>query len=1302
MVKLVVLVEFLKKLVVLVEGERLKGGGGRALLVEEGCEGGRFCWSGRAAEMGLCWWGKAATRIDEINLASLVAARIERGAVEELVDESLGYGMDAETVRMIEAMARLAFRPLPGGLCQTPNTVLSNTASVLYRERGGEEEAEGAPPLPDVGDGGGDEAGAETTRPGRRRFAAGGEAEDGRGDKAGGGGASRQGRSRRWWRQRGLGGGASDFNPQAAWNPRSTTPGSDEAGAAVDDVEEVGGVHAGLTEEEGGGTDGGGGGGEELRAHGEDAAELENELDELLKREELMWKQRSRADWMAEGDRNSGFFHKIAEGRKKRNHIREIQCPDGTKTSKTDRMEAIFQNHFQELFSSGPIHNPADVLSSIEPVVTDGMNRDLMRPFTKDDIVQALNQMHPLKAPGPDGMSALFYKSFWSTVNHDIVPILLDILNNGVSPGPLNSTFICLIPKKKSCVYPADFRPINLCNVVYKLISKVITNRLKLCLPSIVHESQSAFVPGRQITDNALLAFEIFHMMKLNKAKNRGVFAFKLDMAKAYDRVEWSFLEAIMLHLGFNSAFVDLIMRCVTSVSFRVLVNGFPGNHFEPGRGLRQGDPLSHFLFLFCAEALSGLLRRAETSQLLHGARLCKTAPRVSHLLFADDCIIFGRGNEVEVDTVKRVINDYEGVSGQLVNLEKSSISFSGGVDEGRQVMLANLLGVQRAGQSSYYLGIPSVVGRSKTKIFQMLVDRTRKKAKDWKRRFLSGAGKTVLIKSVLQSIPTYLMSCFAIPDQICQRLNSVAASFFWGQKNEERRIHWKSWKKLCTSKHNGGLGFRDISLFNQAMLAKQAWRLLVNDTSLLARSLKARYFPMNDLLLASNAHNPSFAWKSLLVGRDLLAKGITWRIGNGARIRIGVDPWIPDGKGSFNVAKVEHRHVLLKAEVLFDDDQNQWNTESLTDMLPLSDRWTIQAQLRINPHVLDRPFWPRGKSNMYTVKSGYNLAMEIVGQTEASSSNSFSPISTWIWGLDVIPKVKLFMWRCFVNAIPTTEALGKKGIEVDVLCRRCGIGVESLEHALRDCEWVRYLWAMSPLRLRPLDQDASCSIVEWFDKIRCNPQREVHSLFAALAWSCWYARNLLVFQHKELSHLECLAVANRAIWVAPNRSVGPRQRATHIDCNSEFDAKISTDVAVDLGKGIGIGAVLTSGNGNVVGCRFGFQRGAYTVVEGEALAMIEGLKFCQERGVDNIIAETDCQQLYWKVVRHEEDLSYLGDSLRVIDELSRSFRRVSFSWTPREGNSVADKVASFALNSFSPMLSSVSLPFAVNSVGLS
>ncbi|KAL0013801.1 hypothetical protein SO802_000870 [Lithocarpus litseifolius] len=179
------------------------------------------------------------------------------------------------------------------------------------------------------------------------------------------------------------------------------------------------------------------------------------------------------------------------------------------------------------------------------------MNAELVKPYIMEEIDVAINQMAPLKAPGPNGMPPLFYQSFWQNIGSEVSKAVLSCPNSGSLLKSINHTFITLIPKVSNPKNVSEFRPIILCNVIYKNISKVIANRLKPFLNSIVSEAQSAFIADRLITDNILIAFESLHYMKTQSSGREGFMALKLDMSKAYDRVEWRFLENIMVKMGF-------------------------------------------------------------------------------------------------------------------------------------------------------------------------------------------------------------------------------------------------------------------------------------------------------------------------------------------------------------------------------------------------------------------------------------------------------------------------------------------------------------------------------------------------------------------------------------------------------------------------------------------------------------------------------------------------------------------------------------------------------------------------------
>ncbi|GJU09942.1 reverse transcriptase [Tanacetum coccineum] len=403
--------------------------------------------------------------------------------------------------------------------------------------------------------------------------------------------------------------------------------------------------------------------------------DLQNEIKELYAREEIMWRQRSRIQWLKEGDKNTQFFHAQATSRRKRNNLLKLRTED-------------------------------------------------------------VSQMHPSKAPGPYGMTALFYQKFWNIV------------------GPTT-------------------------------VNVVIANRLKGVLPTLIDETQSAFVTGRMITDNAIVAFEVFHWLKNKRSGRKGAMALKVDMSKAYDRVEWAFIKAVLERWS------------------------------------------------------------AVSTRHIHGVKVSRGAPEVSRLFFADDSIFFTRTHQKYF----------------LVRMQQTA-----------------------------YLGLPSIIGRKKKCVFQAIIDKVRKKIAGWKERNLSIGGKEVMLKSVAQAMPMYVMNIFLLPDESINEIHRAFNCYWWGNGNKDNPIRWASWESMCISKSRGGMGFRHMKAFNKALLAKQCWRLITMEKSLPARILKARYYPRNSLLDARIGYRSSFVWRSLCSAQDIIRRGQRWNVGNGIKVRIWED----------------------------------------------------------------------------------------------------------------------------------------------------------------------------------------------------------------------------------------------------------------------------------------------------------------------------------------------------------------------------------------------------------------------------
>ncbi|KAL0443841.1 UNVERIFIED_CONTAM: putative mitochondrial protein [Sesamum latifolium] len=443
-----------------------------------------------------------------------------------------------------------------------------------------------------------------------------------------------------------------------------------------------------------------------------------------------------------------------------------------------------------------------------------------------------------------------------------------------------------------------------------------------LNLRSVISHTHLVFIPGRLITDNVLVTFEINHYVKNRTRGKSGSSALKFDISKAYDWVEWGFLRSILLRLGIHERFVRLNMNFVTSVTYSLMLNGSQFGYFRPHQGIRQGDPLSPYLFLFVAEAFSCMLQDAENRGEIQGITISREAPRVSHLLFANDTIIFEQAREDTMSAIKWILIAYGKASGQEINLEKSSMVLSQNLGIQERLRLAVILEVAVVERHDKYLGLPTVAGRSRGELFRAIKDKMWARIQGWNNKLLSQAGRGVLIKAVLQSIPTYVMSCFRLPNYLLHEIEMMIAEFWWHNKGE-RRTHWLGWSRFCQSRDEGGLGFKEMKAFNQVMLAKQGWRLITRPNALLSQILKAKYFHESSFLEASMGSRPSLTWRSLMEARDLLQQGCRRRIGSNEFT------WYYDSKGHFSVRSAYKLEMKIKRRMRPSTSNSEANEEN-------------------------------------------------------------------------------------------------------------------------------------------------------------------------------------------------------------------------------------------------------------------------------------------------------------------------------------------------------------------------------------
>ncbi|CAN6700215.1 unnamed protein product [Malus baccata var. baccata] len=731
----------------------------------------------------------------------------------------------------------------------------------------------------------------------------------------------------------------------------------------------------------------------------EEILEKSKLIDTLWAQEESFWHPRSRVKWLKEGDANTKFFHQTTLQRRRRNKVLKIRNSTGDWVENPTQVRRLVDEHFLNSFRSEGDRNWGTILDCLNPMVTEQMNAALMAPVLEKEIKTAALCMGGLKAPGPDGFQWVFYHTFWENIVGDVNDLVYSMIMGQDSPRNLNSTHIVLILKVQNPEMVLQFRPIS-----------------------------------RQIQDNIGIAHEVFHFLKTRKAKRRFEVGIKLDMHKAYDRVEWDFLDAVMERMGFGSSWRKLIMGCISSMNFAVLLNGQPGEKFAHSRGLRQGDPLSPYLFLLVGEVLSRMIQGAVERRQLDGVKLSGAGPVISHIFFADDTLIFLKADKKNCNNLVALLKDYCKASGQAINMQKSSVFFGNNVQSSLSEYLGNILGMPVVDNPGSYLGVPALWGQSKKLGLAYVKGRILGKLQGWKQSMLSRAGKEVLIKAVIQAIPAYPMNIFKFPATLCKELDVLIAKFWWGDSGERQKIHWVSMETLGLPKHLGGMGFRNFQEFNDALLAKQCWRLIAEPDSLWAQVMKARYFPNCSFLDVSKGGRASWAWSSLLVGRELILKGAHWQIMGGEEVRLWVDRWLP-ALPSGHPSPVGEVAVTRNTRVssIICPSSRTWDFEFLLPFLSAGECAAISNTPIGNPRRKDRLILESTRNGNYSVKSGY-LWLQL---HSLSLRDHCSP-----WSRSVPELLWKGIWRI---RVPPKE--------------------ESIVHLFLSCPWVLSIWSGGALK---------------------------------------------------------------------------------------------------------------------------------------------------------------------------------------------------------------------------------------------
>ncbi|XP_028089315.1 uncharacterized protein LOC114289749 [Camellia sinensis] len=585
-----------------------------------------------------------------------------------------------------------------------------------------------------------------------------------------------------------------------------------------------------------------------------------------------------------------------------------------------------------------------------------------------------------------------------------------------------------------------------------------------------------------------------------------------------------------MANLGFGERWIRWIKTCVTTTRVSVLVNGSPTNEFCPQKGLRQGDPLSPFLFNVAAEGLNLLLERAKRLGVIKGATVGSTGLKLSHLQFANDTLLFCAAELEEIVNVKRILRCFEVMSGLTINFHKSVVCGVGINDDQVQVLASSMHCVTQK-LPIKYLGLPLGANPRRTKTWQNVVDKVKSRLALWKRKLLSFASRLTLVKSVMDSLPGYYISIFKLPKGIAKEIDKLKAAFLWGSSEFRRKIHMVKWTDVTLSKDKGGLGIRKAKESNDCLLLKWWWRYGVEDESLWKRVIVSKYGADGGrwLPIQNGEGKESVVWSDILSVAALnpelfqfFASKLQIVVGNGSRILFWHDRWCMNLKLKEEFPRL-FRLSMEKEEKLSyfmqrRDRDGHWSLQFRRPLFSWEEEEVGKLQEltkdvpRLNENLCDGVKWTASASGVFTVAS--------VRSWLQKNSGTSLQVPKMLWNNLAPPKAQFLCWLAWrgrVKAAVVLQRLGVLGGNANVACPFCLAAEESVDHLFVQCPQIWKVWGklMQWWNLCWVSPATVDGVLSWW--LGTKHRKLVKKIWmlvpVAMLWSTWRLRNEIVFK---------------------------------------------------------------------------------------------------------------------------------------------------------------------------------------------